>query len=463
MLISKRYKILSTLSLGVVLASMPGCRQRRATSSEAVALEVRAPTALAWPAAAAFPACDLADEATVDFVTYSRMILDHLAKANPETFQGSYEADKLCIVGAKSQTVVMASDAKSGRIVLSTGSLFMVEDQKDADLAVLLAHQMAYVTLQNGVREPTADELPDSVDVAELNRRFRLQAVFQDRKRQMFESIAFEARNDDMLPAYRWLVENMDEIASELEPLTAKREKDVLKVVLQDTQRLKAEFQAVLSVTDVRTPEILDQQARLAVQSGRVIQSLATKLRKVASMIARPLECDEETMPCESIVKIGRLAAYDKQRVETLFATVQLMKMPASDDPLSYEPYTAWMGAQAGQVAYRFYQNAGFPGDRFKSVFQKVFAGNSESSLGECRSELLQLRMSEHDTNNVSFGSSICVRSLPAIEALSSLVGEASGAQKRSSSVENLPETNGMLNSLRIKFAPLQAFLPKLF
>lgn len=109
-------------------------------------------------------ACDQDKQKNFDLVvdTYLRDLMEYIAAANPQTFKGQLDVSNICINGSKEAIINAHAQPGTQRVVVDAGLLLAASN--DAQVATVVAHELAHVTMQGEHREevpPAVAEHPD--------------------------------------------------------------------------------------------------------------------------------------------------------------------------------------------------------------------------------------------------------------------------------------------------------------
>lgn len=314
----------------------------------------------------------------VDANQYFAKIGRQIMNANQQnTFTDPYDPELFCFRTRAMGGVHSFANPTNRTVTFDLGLLYLQDDQVDADLAMIIAHELAHVTLQHGARIPLPTELPDDFDRAELDRRLRLKAVFVDKQTNLKKSIAVNAHTDNMYENYVWLVQNNDDIIATLKPKLKTSDNETLARVATLVAALKSSFSSIFENTK---PDAVIE-ANFMIQSRELILTLTEEIPGVANAIKTVGGC---TIPRDAINCLGQIASYSRERVQPI--NIQLMTniLPQDDDPAAYAPYAQWMEQQADEVGYELYLRAGFKPERAHSAFNAIMKIKSPETLEQC-------------------------------------------------------------------------------
>lgn len=402
-----------------------------------------------------FPDC-VPQTSDGELLAYGQAIANHLMKSNPSTFTGVYAPDKLCLSVMDDAFRMGFARSDVGVYGFFAGLLFMTEDQKDADLAMVLSRALAQITLQLATREPTADELPNDIDQTELRRRFRLKSIFEDKKLSMKQGIARDAKTDGSFADFVWLVRDLEAVIPGLEKLSKANERNVFEFMRSTAAKINGQFPAIIRDGGGDPSD----ESEFVLRSARLVTAITSELSKVSAIIAKPILCDD-TMPCEDIQKIGRLASYIQARINPVRASITKLKMPEEDDPSQYPPYAQWADQLADEVGFEIYLRAGFKPERYETYMRSVLPGERPGALEACQQALDQREVPSRlqDTHGISkqatcfriYNISVVERAKYASEHQDLLV---------KAQTEDLAETSGQLAKLRDQYVARKTLLP---
>lgn len=401
-----------------------------------------------------FEPCSPASE-FVDAASYFEKIARHIMTKNPKTFEGPYCPELFCIHARNVSHLNAVSSEKSRLIAANTGLLSMADDQVDADIAMAIAHELAHITLQHSERDPTLSELPDDIDAKELDRRLRLRAVFRDKKLSLRKSIAVNAHVDQIFNDYIWLVVAIEEISSALKPLIKSREASSLELAGKRAAKLHSSFASVLG--DSTTKNQSENEANFMIQSRPLIQSLTEDIGSISAAIKNVGNCMAPS-PCEVLNRLGKVANYQKIRVQPIALQLNELFMPLEDNPDAYPPYAQWMEQQADEVGYELYLRAGFKPERFETYFKAALKLKSEISTDECLKKIKNSSIPDRteDEDLDRSHPSRCFRfyNINVTEMLRH--NDAYKELAEQATILNIPETDGELKALRGIYGPAE-------
>lgn len=435
-------KYLVTGSMIILLAE--SCKQRSGNSPHATELRhIVGVTSVQpeHPLTPCTPATDFTDAAE-----YFEKIGRHLMTANPATFKDGYAPEHFCFHVHYVSEFNAGSSSKTRRAVFDTGLLFMADDQVDADIAMVVAHELAHITLQHGAREALPSELPDDIDRGELDRRMRLRAVFADQKLNLRKSIAANARTDGIYDDYIWLVTNLPEITAFIQPRLSPKDALSITRATEIASKLRSSFAPLFDDDSVKHDGALESS--FIIQSRELIRTLTEDIPAVATAIKTAGTCQT---PRDVTMCLGQIAQHHKLRVQPVFYQL-LKRMPLADDPEAYPPYGQWMEQQADEVGYEFYLRAGFKPERAGTFFKAALRAHSNDAVDTCLTELQEPNPDAPervDQKNDTKHPSSCFRiydihiseTLKHSTIYKDLVAKAV--------ITNLPETSGMIEALR--------------
>lgn len=374
-----------TTFIAVSLCQFAGCKQRPSHAAPAARLR-HVIGATSVPPQQALGTC-LPPSAHLDAANYFGKIARHLMTENDRTFQGVYDPELFCIRARQIPDFNASSSAKTRSLAVDTGLLHMTDDQVDADIAMVIAHELAHITLQHGARDPKPSELPDDVDRDELDRRLRLKAVFLDKKESLRKSIAINGHTDDIYDDYIWLIGDLSSIIAALKPTLSTRDDAAIARATTLANALKKSFASLfLEKEDGKHDSILE--SNLMIQSRELIRTMTEDIPGIATAIKAAGTC---TTPRNITYCLGQLANYQKLRVQPIATQIITTSMPIDDNPETYPPYAQWMETQADEVGYEFYLRAGFKPERFATFFKAGLKKKAPTKVEACLAAINQI------------------------------------------------------------------------
>lgn len=380
-----------------------------------------------------------------DAQNYARTIADHIMKSNPETFKGPYQPEKICLSIYDAPSYQASSTSEDGRLTLQTGLFFLADDQTDADLAMVIAHELAHITMQHPHTTPKPTQLPGDVDHEELERRLNLQSVYADRKLNLEKSISINARTEGIYDDYLWLVFETTSIVEQLRPLVPASDSAFFHAAVQSADGIRSRLPEISMST--RADSRLE--SKLVVQANALVTLFTQNIETVARLLAHPNQC-HETMPCDLIQRLGRIASYHALRVEPVVSELITGTMPVEDDPLAYPPFAQWYEQEADEVGFEFYLRAGFKAERYGTYWKAAMQLQSQQKLESCMQDIknsIKPQRTGEEPRSVHPNHCFRLYNIAVSEMLihSDIYADLSAKAQ----TLNLPETVGQLTELR--------------
>lgn len=371
------------LSLALNLCGVVACKHRGPATPPAARLRHVLGATSVTPAQTLGPCIPPTEH--MDAVGYFTKIANRLMVKNGETFKGVYAPELFCIRARNIPDFNAVSNAKTRSLAINTGLLHMTDDQVDADVAMVIAHELAHITLQHGARDPQPSELPDDIDRDELDRRLRLKAVFLDKKENLRKSIAINGRTDEIFDDYVWLAKDLPEIIATLKPLLSTHDDTAVARAVSIAGALQKSFALIFTDQDSKHDPVLE--SNFMIQSRELIRTMTEDIPKVATAIKAAGTC---VTPRNTTYCLGQLASYQKLRVQPIATQLISESMPLGDNPEAYPPYAQWMEQQADEVAYEVYLTAGFREDRFATFFKAALMKKAPNKIESCMNAINQ-------------------------------------------------------------------------
>ncbi|WP_176736791.1 M48 family metalloprotease [Oligoflexus tunisiensis] len=279
-------------------------------------------------------------DATSPAISYMQTLLNKLMSANSGTFQGILAPSKFCLQLDQDSEINGVAYIGNGEIHITSGLLKSVT--YDADVAAVLAHELAHVSM-NHVYDLENDKVVVGSKVTELNAELKQkQEDLQKQQADYFQPLA-DALKADMgfldtlkeIPALSYISFSIDDI----------------RTVLQTTSPSLEQKASLLSGLEFIRGEVeFDPESKAAMEGDSGWQNIVKILD----------QSDRELAPIRKSIEDTRKALKDIPRDDLIGDGAGASKN--------------WKEQEADEVGYEFYLRAGFRPDRFASIHNLLMA-----------------------------------------------------------------------------------------
>lgn len=230
-------------------------------------------------------------------VAYLRKIATYIADADPKTFSGPYALEHFCFAVTNDETINAYAKANTREITFNIGTIRKAEH--DAEIAGIMAHELAHVTMQNAITVHPA--LPKNAEWNRLNKEF---ADMRTKTRSIYSAV-YKARQAN-IDARKDLLDHR--IASLPETLKIER------------NNFKENYCTVITLlSSLRENQKTSTQANTNSNSNSPIDDFWSRAFKARQKIAAiyPLDKNEDPPITGSLCEQGESAANPQSTPKT--------------------------------------------------------------------------------------------------------------------------------------------------
>ncbi|HYX33358.1 MAG TPA: M48 family metalloprotease [Oligoflexus sp.] len=267
-------------------------------------------------------------------VQYVQTVLDSLTSANPATFKGLLASSKFCLRVIESSELNASADTTTGIIQMNTQALR--ESIHDADVAAILAHELAHITM-NHVYTLEHDKVAKNSNIEALNSQLTANERKElETKAGYFPELADILKKDVGVFKTLTTLESYSDIeyAVNLAQITLK--------LSSPTQQEKSDFFDQLDYIDSETGANPKDHTILDKSAGW--KSIRLVLEK----------------------SFAPLAALQSKRSELIRQIRTIPRDKIIDDGAGAE--RNWKEQEADEVGFELYLRAGYKADRYTSI-----------------------------------------------------------------------------------------------
>jgi hypothetical protein len=321
----------------------------------------------------------------LEAVRYIRNVAGWLMQKNPNTFAGPYAPGQFCFAVQDSQGMNASASVETKTIYVSTGLLEM-NNAKDADIAAVLAHELAHITMQHKLREPDAVDLPTDYDPVEGKRRLDARAKWMEAVESSRKDLVIAADRNRIFSEAATLMRDRS-ILARLGTANPPQNPNQFASASKALTLLLAEYPEVIAAPRVYTLKSWQFLDRLSLHIDELMEASNTLSGYVQN---GPELCLLSVVNLDCLDKkiMRHLIRFSSTRIKPEIARTCELELPAKDDPNHYAPYVQWTEQQADEVGFEFYLRAGFHPDRFTTYLEQMM--RSESSFDACVDQLKQ-------------------------------------------------------------------------
>jgi hypothetical protein len=309
-------------------------------------------------------------------VRYVRQVASWMMQKNPETFGGPYSPSHFCFAVGSSVGMNASASVENKKIFVSI-DLLKMESAKDADIAAVLAHELAHITMQHKQREPDAVDFPADYDPVEGNRRLEVLAKWK---------AAVHASRSE-------LVHKAEEAKVFADATVVMRDSKILARLRsnnppQDSGQYEESAKAISKLLGAY-PEVIANPIAHTLESWQFLDLLSMNLHELLES-SQTLNAYVQNGPeicllshdCSDKKILRHLINFSKSHIKPGIQATVGLTLAANDDPNQYAPYIQWTEQQADEVGFEIYLRAGLNPDRFTTYLEQMM--KSDQSFAEC-------------------------------------------------------------------------------
>jgi hypothetical protein len=315
-------------------------------------------------------------------VRYVRDVATWMMQKNPNTFAGPYAPGYFCFVIIDGGSVNASASVES-RTIFVNKSLLAMDHLKDADVAAVLAHELAHITMQHKLREPDAADLPPDYDAIEGKRRLNARAKWIAAVEASRANLVRQAYRSGVFGDAATLMRDSSillRIRSANPPQTPKIFDNAAKALI----RLMADYPEVIAAPNAQILKSWQFLDRMTIHLDELTESSSSLL----NYINNGSEICMMNQECRDKKILRNLIQFSTSKIKPEIAKTCDLELPMADDPNYYPPYVQWAEQQADEVGFELYLRAGLHPDRFTTYMEQMMKANG--SFESCLEKIKQ-------------------------------------------------------------------------
>jgi hypothetical protein len=307
-------------------------------------------------------------------VAYIKGLAEWIMKKNPDTFKGPYAPNQFCY-RVIPQPDINSSANVALKYISVTAGLLRLDNATDADIAAVIAHELAHITLQHTARAPVKEEMPADYDPVEGQRRIDTRAAWTKKVAESRQQLVKSSIREKIAAEIAKLTNDPKILAHFAQRVEVKN--------MSDWNRVAREFSKQKNIADYREDEFVEAWKdldRISIQFDDLLGA-APLLRNYVMTGSEECLANQD---CQYRKTFRTILIYSEKIIKTSVAkTVSITLLP-QDDPNQYAPYAQWKEQQADEVGFELYLRAGLAHSRYTSFVEQMMKNNG--SLEKCKS-----------------------------------------------------------------------------
>ena len=315
-------------------------------------------------------------------VRYIRGIAGWIMQRNPNTFAGPYAPGQFCFAVTSAQGMNASASVETRTIFVSTGLLLM-DGAKDADIAAVLAHELAHITMQHKLREPDAVDLPPDYDPVEGQRRLAARSKWMATVESSRRNLVSAAARNGIFSDAATLMRDTS-ILARLRTANPPQDPNQFDAASKALTLLLTEYPEVIAAPGANILKSWQFLDRMTLHLDELTESSKT----LPNYIENGPEICLLNTDCRDKKILRHLMQFGVATIKPEVTSTCNMSLPANDDPNHYAPYVQWAEQQADEVGFELYLRAGLHPDRFTTYLEQMM--KSDSAFDACVEKVKQ-------------------------------------------------------------------------